>query len=454
MLVTGAGPVGLLMTAVLKAAGVDDITVSEPAPARRERAAALGATVVTPDELPAAPMGRPVAEPFTLAFECSGRAAACEAALDQLDRAGTFVFLGTGAESPRVNHNRVIILELTLIGSYNYDASGFEAALALLASGRLPLDLLIEPDDVPLDAVGAAMQRLGAGELAGKVMVVPESSHDASFRPRLNHVAISIDPAVLDDAGRADVLAFYGDVFGWTEGDNTGEKGNPLILYTGAFAQFVYLLPATPRDAGPATRPLRPAGVVARGDRRRSWTRAQRFRERDDRVRIIERDVAHHPRDRPHDYTLTSAYIGYRAAAHDRAAAPRARRPSLTAASARHQPGGRLVKSGARFSANAASASWFAGPCHEHLERRVLGVAAPPRSRRGGARSSGAWSRASELIGFAASSRACAIVVSSSSSGGQTRNTRPRSRHSSADNHSELRSAHAARCRPRSIGNV
>jgi hypothetical protein len=51
-------------------------------------------------------------------------------------------------------------------------------------------------------------------------------------RPTLNHVAMSMDPAVLDEQGRADVLAFYGEVFGWTEGDNTGESGNPLILYT------------------------------------------------------------------------------------------------------------------------------------------------------------------------------------------------------------------------------
>jgi (R,R)-butanediol dehydrogenase/meso-butanediol dehydrogenase/diacetyl reductase len=174
VLVTGAGPVGLLMVAVLKAAGIDDITVSEPAAARRERAAALGAKVVSPDALQTAPTGRPVAEPFTFAFECSGRAAAVEAAIDQLDKAGTFVFLGTGAESPRINHNRVIILELTLLGSYNYDTDGFAAALALLASGRLPVDLLIEPDDVPLDAVGATMRRLGAGELAGKALVVPE----------------------------------------------------------------------------------------------------------------------------------------------------------------------------------------------------------------------------------------------------------------------------------------
>ena len=62
---------------------------------------------------------------------------------------------------------------------------------------------------------------------------------DRVFSPRLNHVAISVDPAVLDADGRTTVLDFYGEVFGWTEEDNTGESGNPLILYTGAPAQFV-----------------------------------------------------------------------------------------------------------------------------------------------------------------------------------------------------------------------
>ena len=78
------------------------------------------------------------------------------------------MFLGTGSDAPRVNHNRVIILEQTIIGSYNYDDHGFAAALDLIASGRLPLDLLIEPDDFPLDQVGTTMQRLGAGELAAR----------------------------------------------------------------------------------------------------------------------------------------------------------------------------------------------------------------------------------------------------------------------------------------------
>jgi 2-desacetyl-2-hydroxyethyl bacteriochlorophyllide A dehydrogenase len=177
VLITGAGPVGLLTLAVLRARGVDDVTVSEPFPARRDRAREVGAArVVAPDELPRPPMGRPVAEPFTVAFECSGNAAAGEAALDQLDYAGTLVFVGTGHDMPRVNHNRMIVMELTAIGAYNYGAEGFGPAVALLASGRMPLDVLIEPVDVGLEELADAMRRLAAGELPGKVMVRPGDS--------------------------------------------------------------------------------------------------------------------------------------------------------------------------------------------------------------------------------------------------------------------------------------
>ncbi|HEY8216752.1 MAG TPA: alcohol dehydrogenase catalytic domain-containing protein [Acidimicrobiia bacterium] len=175
VLVTGGGPVGLLTTAVLRAQGVDDVTVSEPSPVRRDRALEVGARrVVEPDALPRAPMAGPVDEPYTIAFECSGNARAAESALDQLDYAGTLVFVGTGHEWPRINHNRVIVLELTIIGAYNYEASGFAPALDLLASGALPVDALIEPDDVFLDELLPTMQRLAAGDLAGKVMVRPE----------------------------------------------------------------------------------------------------------------------------------------------------------------------------------------------------------------------------------------------------------------------------------------
>jgi 2-desacetyl-2-hydroxyethyl bacteriochlorophyllide A dehydrogenase len=175
VLVTGAGPVGLLTTAVLRAHGVDDVTVSEPTPRRRAQARAVGAArVVEPGELPRGPLGRPVATPFDVAFECSGAARAAEAALDQLDEAGTLLFVGTGHEPPRINHNRAIIFEMTILGAYNYGADGFGDAVALLDSGRLPLDDLIEPADVTLDALGPTFDALARGELAGKVMVRPE----------------------------------------------------------------------------------------------------------------------------------------------------------------------------------------------------------------------------------------------------------------------------------------
>jgi len=174
-LVTGAGPVGLLMVAVLRARGVTDITVSEPSPARRAKATAVGATaVVTPDQFTVPAMGRTVDEPFAVAFECSGRSTAAEAALDQLDFGGTLVFVGTGHDLPRVNHNRMIVLELSVIGAYNYEADGFRPALELLASGLVPTELLIEPDDVTLNVVGDTMARLARGEIAGKVLVRPE----------------------------------------------------------------------------------------------------------------------------------------------------------------------------------------------------------------------------------------------------------------------------------------
>jgi len=127
--------------------------------------------------------------------------------------------------------------------------------------------------------------------------------------PRLNHVAITMDPALLDDAGRAELLAFFGDVFGWTEGDNTGETGNPLILYTGAFGEFVYLLPGTPHLVAPT---LDHFGyqVDSLDELHAIVERAKAYRERDDRVEVIDvhARTTHGPE---HDYTLTSAYIGF-----------------------------------------------------------------------------------------------------------------------------------------------
>jgi hypothetical protein len=132
---------------------------------------------------------------------------------------------------------------------------------------------------------------------------------ESTFRPRLNHVAMSMPMDVLDKAGRRDILDFYGEIFGWTEGDNTGEEGNPLILYTGAPAQFIYLLPSDEPLTAP---PLDHFGlqVSTLSELEALVASAKRYQKRDERVRVIDTHArtTHGP---THDYTLTSAYIGF-----------------------------------------------------------------------------------------------------------------------------------------------
>jgi threonine dehydrogenase-like Zn-dependent dehydrogenase len=67
----------------------------------------------------------------------------------------------------------MIIFELEIIGAYNYDDEGFGPAVDLLDDGHLPLDALIEPDNIPLSDVMVSMERLARGEIPSKVMVQP-----------------------------------------------------------------------------------------------------------------------------------------------------------------------------------------------------------------------------------------------------------------------------------------
>jgi threonine dehydrogenase-like Zn-dependent dehydrogenase len=174
-LITGAGPVGMLTLAALRARGIEDVTVSEPSEVRRRLAEQVGAArVVVPDALEIPPLPFSVVDDaFDVAFECSGKAPAMEAALAQLRKTGTLCLLGTGMERPQLDAMRVLLNELNVTGAYAYDEGGFSDALDLIASGRLPTDLLSDPTDVALDDLQGSMQRLVAGQIGGKVLVAP-----------------------------------------------------------------------------------------------------------------------------------------------------------------------------------------------------------------------------------------------------------------------------------------
>jgi 2-desacetyl-2-hydroxyethyl bacteriochlorophyllide A dehydrogenase len=176
-MVFGAGPIGALTIAALVAKDLGPVVVVEPGQRRRRLAAELGASeVLDPGELEMFPPWHPERlspRAVDVVFECSGKKAAMEAGFNQLRRGGHLVLVGAGMESPSFDPNRLILNELTVTGSFVYDADGFERALELLASGRLPVEVLIDPVDVSLEGLGEAMASLADGRIAGKVMVIP-----------------------------------------------------------------------------------------------------------------------------------------------------------------------------------------------------------------------------------------------------------------------------------------
>ena len=131
-----------------------------------------------------------------------------------------------------------------------------------------------------------------------------------SFAPRINHVAISVDADVLNDEGRAALLDFYSEVFGWTEGDNSTERGNPLILVTGEMRQFLYLLPA--KGEFMVTPDMDHFGleVATKEELLEILERVRLYQSKDDRVRITDVGtmVTHH---NDGEHTLTNVYIEF-----------------------------------------------------------------------------------------------------------------------------------------------
>jgi hypothetical protein len=105
--------------------------------------------------------------------------------------------------------------------------------------------------------------------------------------PRFNHVAMSVPAELLRERGRADILRFYAEVFGWTEMPSTTEDGVRLVLRAHSNEQFVFLV----ADPNPMQCPKGDhfgISVATPRELEGLRERAQKFRERDDRVEIVD----------------------------------------------------------------------------------------------------------------------------------------------------------------------
>jgi threonine 3-dehydrogenase len=121
VLVVGAGPIGLMATAVVRHAGARYVVVSEPNEFRRGLAARLGANIVVdPAARSLADVQRQLGmvEGFDVALEMSGVEAALRGAIDNMAHGGQIAILGIPTKEFTLDVNTLVFNQLTLKGIY------------------------------------------------------------------------------------------------------------------------------------------------------------------------------------------------------------------------------------------------------------------------------------------------------------------------------------------------
>lgn len=135
LLITGAGPIGLMCAQVAAAAGVTRIVVTDLAPARRDAALRFGATAAHgADEDPGSG--------FDGYIDASGAPAAIRAALPAVRPGGRVVLVGMGADTLDLPVSLIQNRELWLTGVFRY-ANTWPTAIALAAAGKVRLDAMV-----------------------------------------------------------------------------------------------------------------------------------------------------------------------------------------------------------------------------------------------------------------------------------------------------------------------
>lgn len=137
--VFGAGPIGLLVTMLLKAAGLAEITVVEMSPERRAKATEVGATaVLDPAETdPVTYFGTAAPAP-RYAFECTGVAQVTETAVRVLRPHGRLTVTGFARRPPQYQAADLLFKEIDIRGSFIY-VEEFAQAIDLLARGVIDI---------------------------------------------------------------------------------------------------------------------------------------------------------------------------------------------------------------------------------------------------------------------------------------------------------------------------
>lgn len=146
--VTGAGPIGLLIVQLAAAAGARRIVVSDTSAARLELARKIGATeCVNPVQTDLTD----IIEDADISFEAVGSEAALNDAIRCVRRGGRVVLVGLFGAKPKVDLFALVTREIDLIASAGY-RQVYDDLIQMVAGGQFDPSLIITKE-VRLDTV-------------------------------------------------------------------------------------------------------------------------------------------------------------------------------------------------------------------------------------------------------------------------------------------------------------
>jgi threonine 3-dehydrogenase len=139
VLITGAGPIGLMAAAVVRHAGARHVVITDVNPDRLELAGKMGVTRaldVRTEDLDGVQQELGMAEGFDIGLEMSGRAQALRDMLANMAHGGRVAMLGIPSEQIAIDWNLVVFNMLTIKGIYGREMyETWYAMTVLLQSG-------------------------------------------------------------------------------------------------------------------------------------------------------------------------------------------------------------------------------------------------------------------------------------------------------------------------------
>lgn len=146
VVITGAGPIGLMNVLTARASGAAHIIVSDMVASRLEVARQIGATQTVrggAEELKAAAREATAGRGADVCIECAGHPSALNACIGAARAGATVVLIGMPpGNTAEVNINDLIVREIKLRPIFRYNNT-FPTGVSLLASGRVDVKPLI-----------------------------------------------------------------------------------------------------------------------------------------------------------------------------------------------------------------------------------------------------------------------------------------------------------------------